>query len=135
MMPSCYNIEVAYSLPDTDDDADADMDAILANYAKGHEAIWFASDCNPRTGKRCNCYQSPFTKEGAQAAAMFIAGLPQKFNIDEVGLIRRHGGQRTFAFMFPYPRENMRGDAVYDVLNATHPVRRLVGTCLRMVGM
>lgn len=132
---SYYNIEVAHALLDRGTDESVDRDAVLADYARVQGAVWFASDCNPRTGKRCNCYQFPFTSHGAQAAAGFIVGLPTMFNIDEVGIVRHDGKTRTFTFIFPYPRESMCGDAVYEALNASHPLRRFAGACLRILGM
>ena len=81
MTPPCYNVEVAYSFKMG---YGVDMDAVLADYARGHQAVWVASDCNPRTGKRCNCY----VFECPQRAVGFIDGLPDKFDIDEAGITR-----------------------------------------------
>jgi len=132
----CYNIEVAYSLPvDTADSCLFDLDAFLADYARGHEAVWVASDCNPRTGKRCNCYQFPLNNKGQQTAARFIAGLPKMFNVDEARVVRNDGETRKATIIFPYPREGLTGDAVFDALNASHPLRRAVGGCMRVMGM
>ena len=122
-----YNIEVAYSL-----DSHGWMDSVLAHYARGYDdAHWFASDFSQRTGKRCNCYTFPLTDDGAQAAARFITDLPSEFSIDEAGI--QTGGK--FILIFPYPRKNMQGDAVYDALNASHPIRQFIGSCLQSLGM
>jgi hypothetical protein len=58
------------------------------------------------------------------------------FSIDEVGIARHEKDkERTFTRIFPYPRECMSGDAVYDELNAAHPIRRFVGACMGMMGV
>ena len=127
MTPPCYNVEVAYSFKMG---YGVDMDAVLADYARGHQAVWVASDCNPRTGKRCNCdvFECP------QRAVGFIDGLPDKFDIDEAGITR---DGKEFTLIFPYPRESMGGDPVYDVLNASFSVstyvRRFIGAFLHVL--
>jgi hypothetical protein len=126
MTPAYYNIEVAYSL-----DAHGWMDSELAHYARGYAAQWSASDFSQRSGKRCNCYSFPFTDEGAQAARRFITDLPSEFSIDEAGICK--GGK--FMLIFPYPRKNMKGNAVYEALNASHPIRQFIGSCLHSLGV
>ena len=122
-----YNIEVAYTLAEINNLAN--LDANLADYARGFGATWFASDYSSRSDKRCNCYQ--FEDAKVEDAANFIKHLPATFSIDEVGIIQNE----KFTFIYPYPRVNLSGDAVYDVLNVNNHVRRIVGACFYYMGV
>ena len=121
---SFYNFEIGYYLSANESlDKDSELDDYIKKYTG---LLWIASDFSPRSGKRCNCYRVP-----KDIALEFQKDLPNKFFIDEVGIIE----DDNYIVIYPYPRKNMSGDVVYDILNKSRPLQQFCGICLGLLGI